>query len=141
MTRTSTIRFAGTYLPPFWVVDSYDFAPTANDPDGDPLSFSIAGLPGWAAFDTATGRLSGNPTAGDAGIYAGIRISVSDGRDTSSLPAFAITVLPPPNAVPTIFGTPPASVVCATGGRSLGGFNARNGSTRHGLDRQSIRCH
>ena len=43
---------------------SYDFTPTASDPDGQPLSFSIAGRPAWASFDGDTGRLAGTPVAG-----------------------------------------------------------------------------
>ena len=87
---------------------SYDFTPTASDPDGQPLSFSIAGRPAWASFDGDTGRLAGTPVAGMEGDYANIRISVSDGTDSASLPAFAITVSTPavPNQPPVIGGSP-----------------------------------
>ena len=87
---------------------SYDFTPTASDPDGQPLSFSIAGRPAWASFDGDTGRLAGTPVAGMEGDYANIRISVSDGTDSASLPAFAITVSTPavPNQPPSIGGSP-----------------------------------
>ena len=34
----------------------YEFKPTATDPDGDRLTFAITHKPGWAAFDTKTGR-------------------------------------------------------------------------------------
>jgi parallel beta-helix repeat protein len=72
---------------------AYAFQPTASDADGDTLTFSIAGRPSWAAFDTATGKLSGTPAAGDVASDAGIVISVSDGSNPSvSLPAFTITV-------------------------------------------------
>jgi hypothetical protein len=101
---------AGTPPAGVTVGAPYAFVPTASDPDGDALSFSIAGLPAWASFDPADGRLSGIPAEGDEGVYSGIRISVSDGRDTASLPAFAITVDGLPNAAPTISGTPPTSV-------------------------------
>jgi hypothetical protein len=87
---------------------SYDFAPTASDPDGQPLSFAIAGRPAWASFDGATGRLAGTPAAGMEGNYANIRISVSDGTASASLPAFEITVSAPaaPNRPPVIGGSP-----------------------------------
>ncbi len=71
---------------------AYTFVPTASDPDGDTLIFSIAGQPSWAAFDTGTGRLSGTPPSGMTATFSNIRISVSDGPNSASLPAFAITV-------------------------------------------------
>ena len=72
--------------------DLYDFVPAASDPDQDPLTFSIANKPRWATFDTATGRLYGQVDLGDLGVYANIRITVSDGSASASLRDFAITV-------------------------------------------------
>ncbi len=72
--------------------DAYAFAPSASDADGNTLSFSIRNKPGWADFDTATGRLEGIPQFGDVGSYDNISISVSDGSATVSLPAFSIAV-------------------------------------------------
>jgi hypothetical protein len=37
------------------------FTPTAADPDGRALTFSIANKPAWASFSTTNGRLSGTP--------------------------------------------------------------------------------
>jgi len=93
----------------------YAFTPTASDPDGDNLSFSISGKPSWAGFDQSTGRLSGIPDDGDVGVSSGIRISVSDGVDTASLPAFAITVAARPNRAPEIGGSPATSVTAGAG--------------------------
>ena len=80
---------------------SYTFQPTASDPEGDALTFSVSGMPAWAAFNTATGALTGTPTA--AGTHSGIVISVSDGSNSTSLPAFTITVAaaPPPPPPPS----------------------------------------
>ena len=39
----------------------YHFTPTASDPDGDNLSFSILNQPTWASFSASTGTLSGTP--------------------------------------------------------------------------------
>lgn len=95
--------------------NAYQFTPTATDPDGQVLTYSIANRPSWAQFDTVTGRLSGTPTAAHVGSYAGISISVSDGIAAASLPAFTLTVLagtppPPSNQPPTISGTPAPAV-------------------------------
>jgi len=88
---------------------AYSFTPTATDPAGGSLTFSIQNLPSWATFSTSTGALSGTPAS--AGTFANIVISVSDGQLSASLPAFSIqvtAVAPPP--APTISGVPATSV-------------------------------
>lgn len=70
----------------------YHFTPTATDPDGDGLTFSIENKPVWAVFNSTTGELSGTPDAAQTGPYAGIEISVSDAVMTTSLPVFSIDV-------------------------------------------------
>ncbi len=69
----------------------YSFTPTAADFAGNTgtLSFSIAGKPSWASFNTTTGRLSGTTVKG---TYPGILISVTDGCAGAALPSFTITV-------------------------------------------------
>ena len=89
---------------------AYSFTPSAADADKNPLTFAIANKPAWASFSTSTGRLNGTPATGNVGNYGNIMISVSDGRASASLPAFAINVQAPPNRAPTITGTPPTSV-------------------------------
>ncbi|MDQ2639204.1 MAG: putative Ig domain-containing protein [Pseudomonadota bacterium] len=87
----------------------YNFAPTASDPDGDSLSYSIAGKPSWAAFSTATGALTGTPGTAAIGVYSGITITVTDSRGASaSLPPFAITLTAPgPSGSATLSWTQP----------------------------------
>ncbi|TLY54164.1 MAG: hypothetical protein E6K50_04725 [Gammaproteobacteria bacterium] len=93
---------------------SYSFTPTASDPDGDTLTFSVANRPSWASFSNTTGQLSGTATTGNVGIFSGIVISVSDGTLTASLPAFAIAVSAPVNPPPTISGIPATSANAGT---------------------------
>src|SRR2546427_3427794 len=90
---------------------SYSFTPTATDPSGGTLTFSITNQPSWAAFSTATGQLSGTPAAANVGTYSNIVISVSDGTSSAVLPAFAIAVTAPAPAPmpPTISGSPATS--------------------------------
>src|SRR5436190_19169291 len=71
----------------------YSFTPTASDPDGNTLSFSVVNLPAWASFNANTGRLSGTPTSANVGTYSNIRISVSDGTATTNLATFSIQVV------------------------------------------------
>ncbi|QBY03361.1 hypothetical protein E2K93_02785 [Thalassotalea sp. HSM 43] len=71
---------------------SYSFSANGADSDGDALTYSIANMPQWAAFDSATGTLTGTPGNADVGTFTGITISVSDGTDSSSLSPFDIIV-------------------------------------------------
>jgi hypothetical protein len=115
--RSATCASTGKNQPPaisgtpsgyVTVGTSYGFTPAASDPEGATLSFSIVNKPPWASFNSATGRLSGTPTAAAEGVHVDIVIRVSDGKLTAELPAFAIEVAPG-NAAPTISGTPPTS--------------------------------
>ncbi|MEP7311415.1 MAG: putative Ig domain-containing protein, partial [Pseudomonadota bacterium] len=90
---------------------AYQFQPTASDAEGDTLMFQISGKPAWASFSVSTGALTGTPAVSDVGGQANIVISVSDGRLSTALPAFALlvqpaSVTPPANRAPTISGTP-----------------------------------
>jgi hypothetical protein len=99
---------SGTPIKSATVGSAYSFQPTASDPRGKPLTFSIVNKPGWAAFSTTTGRISGTPTT--PATHSNISLSVSNGTAKSSLPVFAIAVSnptgSPANTPPTISGTP-----------------------------------
>jgi hypothetical protein len=90
---------------------AYSFRPSASDPDGDTLSFSIQNKPTWATFSSTTGRLYGTPSTSQTGIYGNIVIKVSDGQLSTSLAPFSITVSSATNNAPTIGGSPSTSVV------------------------------
>jgi hypothetical protein len=97
----------GTPVTKATVGVAYSFQPTAKDPEGKTLTFSIRNKPSWATFSTSTGRLSGTPTV--AGTTSSIMIIVTDGVTSASLqPAFSITAVAPilTNSAPTISGTP-----------------------------------
>jgi nitrite reductase/ring-hydroxylating ferredoxin subunit len=96
-----------TSLP---VKTTYDFMPAASDPDGDLVTFGISNRPAWANFNLVTGELTGTPGEADAGVYSNIVIQATDGTYVSALPAFSITVEPPPNQPPAIGGTPSTTV-------------------------------
>ena len=74
---------------------AYAFQPQASDPSGLTLSFSVQNKPAWAAFSIANGLMSGTPTSAQAGTYANVIISTSDGQHSSALPAFSVTVNAP----------------------------------------------
>ena len=98
---------------------AYSFTPTANDENGDELTFTISNKPSWANFNSETGTLSGTPS--QSGIHSNIRISVSDSQFAVSLTSFSITVNSltddtqnfdptPQNQAPEIAGVPASSV-------------------------------
>ena len=80
----------------------YAFTPTVTHRSTDkPLKFSIENKPAWASFGLRRGTLYGTPLTANAGTYSDIRITVSDGTRTVTLPAFSITVTVPAAAVST----------------------------------------
>lgn len=90
---------------------AYEFRPTVSTTDGVALHFVVANLPAWAAFNSATGVLSGTPKASDVRVYANISIKVSSGDTNAALTPFSIRVLAPTPDAPAISGTPANSVV------------------------------
>ncbi len=116
--------------PPSGIVgQSYSFTPTASDPDGDNLTFSIQNMPPWAQFNTASGALSGTPQAGDAGSYANISISVSDGNLGDTLPQFTITVNQVSLGSVTLNWTPPTQNTDGSVLTNLAGFKIYYGTS------------
>jgi hypothetical protein len=115
---------------------AYSFTPTASDADGNTLTFSVTNLPTWATFSTSTGRISGTPQAANVGTFANIGISVSDGRATTSLPAFSIVV----SAAPTTTGSatlswvPPTENEDGTPLQNLAGYRIYYGNSASALN-------
>ncbi|MEO8225405.1 MAG: putative Ig domain-containing protein [Gammaproteobacteria bacterium] len=85
----------------------YSFTPGASDSDSSSLVFSVMGAPAWATFNAATGNLSGTPSTGNVGLTEGIVITVSDGVDYASLPAYSVAVLQNTSGKATVSWLPP----------------------------------
>ena len=106
--------------PPATVMagQSFSFSPSASDPDGDSLSFTIQNRPAWVtSFNQSTGQMAGTPDNSDVGVYQGITVTVTDGDLSTSLSPFSVEVddpgsnPPPTNSAPTISGNPANSVL------------------------------
>lgn len=110
--------------PPLTVTvgESYSFSPTAIDAEGDTLTFDISNAPGWATFDSVTGRLTGTPALADVGTTAGVLISVSDGNRSSSLAPFDLVVVPASSGSATVSWVPPSTNVDGSALQDLAGF-------------------
>jgi hypothetical protein len=89
---TPALQIVGTPPTEAQVSQWYFFSPGASMLGPGVMRYSIQNKPRWAAFNTTWGRLDGVPQAADVGTYDGIRISVSNGVEAVSLPAFAIRV-------------------------------------------------
>ena len=113
---------------------SVSFAPQASDPEGDTLTFSATGLPGWMSIDSRTGTVSGKPAAADVGTYTNIVISVSDGRTTSTLAPQAVAVVATADGRATLSWVPPTENVDGTPITNLAGYRIRYGNAPDALD-------
>jgi hypothetical protein len=114
---------------------SYSFQPSATDANGDSLSFTATNLPSWASFSATNGRLTGTPSAGDVGAYSGITITVSDGKATTSVGPFTITVAAVGTGSATLSWTPPTQNSDGTALTNLAGYKILYGAGADELDR------
>jgi hypothetical protein len=119
------------------VGSAYSFTPSASDPGGNALTFSIQNRPSWASFDTSTGQLSGTPAAADVGSYANITISVSDGTRAASLPAFSIAVTQISTGTVTVNWSTPTQNTNGTPLVNLAGFRIYYGSSANNLSQSA----
>ena len=129
--RAPTI--SGTAPPSVNASSPYSFAPTAADADGDTFAFSIQNKPAWATFNTSTGRLSGTPAPADVGTYSNITISVSDGKTSTSLSAFAIAVVTVSNGRATLSWTAPTENEDGSTLSNLAGYRIVYGTSASAL--------
>jgi hypothetical protein len=120
---------SGTPLAAINVLLPYVFQPTASDPDGDALTFSIQNRPAWATFSTSTGRLSGTPGLLDIALFDNITISVSDGTTTTSLPTFSLNVLQVGLGSATVNWTPPTENTDGSALTDLAGYRIAYGQS------------
>jgi len=68
------------------------FIVSARDDDGDPLTYSISGLPAYALFDAATRIFSWTPTYAQGGSDYYMTFLVADGRGGAASQTIRITV-------------------------------------------------
>jgi hypothetical protein len=116
----------------------YEFLPQAEDADGDELQFSIARKPEWAKFDPASGRLWGTPAEKDVGNFTNIRISVSDGTDSSALGAFDLSVDPIALGSATLSWNPPTDNIDGSALTDLTGYRIYYGRNKQQLNRSVV---
>ena len=109
------------------VGEQYRFTPTATDPDGDSIDFSVANLPSWADFNAQNGSVSGTPGTGSEGTYSNITITASDGTATDTL-MFSIQVTTVASGSVTLSWTAPTENEDGSPLTNLAGFKLYYGT-------------
>jgi Putative Ig domain len=118
--------------------ETLSFKPAVSDADGDALSFQIKNKPSWATFSTVNGQLTGKPAASNVGTFANIVISVSDGKATTSLPPFSISVTKAVVNTVTLTWAAPTQNSDGSTLTDLAGFTVVYGTSQNALD-QTVR--
>jgi hypothetical protein len=116
------------------VGQAYSFAPSASDPDGNALTFTATNLPSWLSIGSTTGALSGTPAAANVGTASNIVITVNDGRTTTSLAAFSITVSATANGTAELTWTAPTANTDGSTLADLAGFRVVYGRSQTALN-------
>jgi hypothetical protein len=134
-TSNSPPRISGTPARSIAVGSTYSFTPTASDPEGKTLTFSIQNKPAWASFSTSNGKLSGTPTSAQTGTYSSIIITVSDGTNKVSLPSFAIAVSDVATGSASLSWTPPTRNTDGSTLTNLAGYKIYYGTSSGALNK------
>ncbi len=132
-TTSTALAISGSPANSVVVGQNYNFQPAVSESSGTALTFSIQNAPSWTTFNSATGELSGTPTAADVGTYANIVITVSDSASESALPAFAVAVTEAGSASATLSWTPPTENTNGTALTDLAGYWINYGTSAKNL--------
>jgi len=127
---TTTLAISGSPVTSDIVGEAYSFVPTTSNSSGAALRFSIANMPAWGNFNTATGELTGTPSNVQAGAYPNIAISVAGGGATASLAVFSITVT---TGSATLSWTAPTQNTNGTPLTDLAGYTIYYGTSANSL--------
>jgi hypothetical protein len=111
----------------------FSFQPTASDPAGRKLTFSVNAKPSWTSFDSTTGRLYGTPGAVNVGTTSNIVITANDGTASASLKAFSLTVTQTGNGSATLSWLPPTTNTNGTVLTNLAGYQIKYGTNSGAL--------
>lgn len=132
-TGAASPQISGTPASSVVAGAAYSFVPAVTATEGATLTFTIQNAPVWATFNAATGALTGTPTAANVGTYGNIVITVSDGTNSASLPAFSIAVTAMASGSATLSWTAPTVNVDGTAVSNLAGYKILYGNSASNL--------
>jgi alpha-tubulin suppressor-like RCC1 family protein len=121
---------------------------SATGGNGKPSFATASGaLPAWLTLDSATGRLSGTPTAGNVGTVGPLKVSVTDGSRIALSAPFSISVA----TLPVMAGNPTQVTqgsaysfdlaTLTTGGTAPYAFSIKSGVLPTGMSRSASGGH
>ena len=85
-----------TSIPPTTINQGrYEYAVAANDPDGDPLTYTLQTAPSGMTIDKSTGRIEWRIAAETKGTHR-VRLVVEDDRNGHAFQEFDLSL--PPSA-------------------------------------------
>jgi hypothetical protein len=125
-----TVSWSVSGTPPTQVMvgQAFSFTPTVTNPNNVTLTFNYSNLPGWASANSANGAISGTPGAGDVATYSNIRLTVTDGTNTYTSPAYSIQVVATSSGSVTLSWMPPTTKTDGTT-LTIGGYRVYFGTS------------
>jgi Putative Ig domain len=132
-TTPASVRLSGTPAASVTVGSAYTFQPTVSA--GGALKFSVQGQPAWMAFNSATGALTGTPTASQEGSTTPITITGSNGSSSASIGPFIVQVKAPAatSGSATLYWVPPTQNTNGTPITNLAGYHIYYGTSANAL--------
>jgi len=134
---TGSLALSGAPATSITAGSPYAFTPTLSNTTGKTATYSVSNKPAWMTFSTATGALTGTPTASQAGTYANITVKVSNGTTQASLAPFTLTVKTAVTSTGTGSATvswlPPTTNVTGGSLANLAGYRVHYGSSASAL--------
>jgi fibro-slime domain-containing protein/RHS repeat-associated protein len=83
----------------------YTYQVRAEDPNGDPLTYSLVTAPDGMKIDASTGLVTWNPGADKVGTH-NVTVKVSDGRGGFDTQSYTLQVIDPRNRAPLVDAGP-----------------------------------
>jgi fibro-slime domain-containing protein/RHS repeat-associated protein len=87
----------------------YTYQVQANDPNGDPLAYSLLTAPDGMKIDSATGLITWNPGADKVGAH-NVTVKVTDGSGGFDTQSFTLQVIDPRNKAPLVNAGPDQTI-------------------------------
>ena len=75
------------------VGQSWSYQPSISSPPDASVTVTASNLPDWITLNQSTGLLEGTPGEGDVRTWTGIQLTVTDGQQSTQLPALSVTVM------------------------------------------------
>lgn len=101
-----------------WVAEAYVYAVRADDPEADPLRFTLLAYPPGMTINAATGLIRWTPTADQGGKRFTVAVQVEDGQGNLATQSFAVDVSATPRNSPPVITSRPRSQSAAGAGYS-----------------------